>query len=138
MKAPIGTSPFFGPSRRVTLACIALLLSMMNSACAQSLRPKTTAQRVAHHTQVLKRELNLNDRQTAAVHVVLLSQANRMDSLKRSARTNRRLTRLTHRRIKFETERRMEAILSAEQQPRYASWKSARKERRAARMHHAG
>ncbi|HMG08340.1 MAG TPA: hypothetical protein VK609_07505 [Mucilaginibacter sp.] len=115
--------------KRLTLV-IAFITSLSVLANAQQKTDKTPAQKAAHKTENLQKKLKLTAGQTKQVNAIFLTEATRSDSLKaHSSKADKKASKITHKAIEAQTDKKLNAILTADQKKAYASLKQAKKEK---------
>ncbi|RYY33527.1 MAG: hypothetical protein EOP46_16165 [Sphingobacteriaceae bacterium] len=106
---------------------VALLIGLASVASAQTtaVRPhKTPQQRAELMSKKLTGKLNLTADQSAKVNTILLAQATSMDSLKAVKVTDKGQKRTAVKSIMQNTNNRLSAVLTADQQKAYAGLKA--------------
>ncbi|MDN3582646.1 hypothetical protein [Mucilaginibacter flavus] len=112
---------------------IALVAGLGLYAKAQDKAPKTPELKAAKQTKVLAKQLGLTNSQIPQVNAVLLAQVNSQDSLKALKGTNdKKEQRYSHKLIHDQTQAKLNAILTPEQQTKFAALVQAKKEKRMA------
>ena len=91
---------------------------------AQNKVSKSPEQRAQHMTQALTTKLSLNADQSAKVHAILLSRAAQVDSLKANRSTDRKANMQAWKAIRIKTNAELNAVLTADQQTKFAGLKA--------------
>ena len=99
---------------------------------------KSPDQRAAHITKMLQKRLNLSAVQAQQANAIYLTQATKMDSLKRNQSPDKKLNHLTARTIMLSTHEHIMAILNDTQKRQYTEWENAVKERKKAKKDTVG
>ncbi len=114
-----------------------LILTMAAGLSATALaqpQAKSPEKRATHVTKVLQKTLNLSNDQAFQVHSIMLTQANRVDSLRSTlAAANSKPNKRAMRNIMASTDQNLSFVLSPEQQKAYYGWKAERKEKKQAK-----
>lgn len=96
---------------------------------AQTKAHKTPEQKAQHMTQVLQKKLDLTADQSVKVNAILLTKAVQMDSLKQNRSTDRKANRQARRAVLTNLDGQLKAVLTADQQTKYAELKAQMKDR---------
>ncbi|WPU96807.1 hypothetical protein SNE25_14890 [Mucilaginibacter sabulilitoris] len=107
---------------------IALATSLSTLANAQQKTDKTPAEKAAHKTQNLQKNLKLTATQTKQVNALFLTEATRIDSLKAN-KAGKKANKEKHKAIEAQTDQKLNTILTADQQKALADFKAAKKEK---------
>ncbi|MBK0378096.1 hypothetical protein [Mucilaginibacter segetis] len=110
------------------LLMITLVAGMNFLAQAQTNNNKTPQQKAQHMTMMLQKKLALTAEQSAKVKAIMLNQAIHMDSLKKNmSADNRKQNHKSRRMIMKKTNAALNAVLTPDQQKKYAELKASRK-----------
>jgi Spy/CpxP family protein refolding chaperone len=110
---------------------IALVAGLGLFAKAQDKAPKTPELKAAKQTKALTKQLGLTNGQIPQVNAVLLAQVNSQDSLKALKGTNdKKEQRYSHKLIHNQTQAKLNAILTPEQQTKFVALAQAKKEKK--------
>lgn len=104
---------------------------------AQTQPVKSPEQRAQHRAAALSKKLNLNSDQSAKVNAIFAQQALQMDSLKANKSADRKANFVARKAIFTNTDARLNAVLTPEQQTAYASLKTEMKNKFHNRQHGA-
>lgn len=91
---------------------------------AQTKAPKTPEQRAQYATQALAKKLNLSADQSAKVNAIMVKRAVQVDSLKAHRSTDRKANMQARKAIAVKTNADLKAVLTADQQTRFADLKA--------------
>jgi hypothetical protein len=90
---------------------------------------KNPAQRAERMTGMLQKKLNLSDDQSVKVKAIFVARAAQVDSLKAKNPGDRKANREAFKALKRDTDKQLQAILTADQQKAYNELKAQMKER---------
>ena len=90
---------------------------------------KNPAQRAERMTGMLQKKLNLSDDQSAKVKAIFVARATQVDSLKAKNPGDRKANREAFKALKQDTDKQLQAVLTADQQKAYGELKAQMKER---------
>jgi fatty acid-binding protein DegV len=90
---------------------------------------KNPAQRAERMTGMLKNKLNLSDDQSAKVKAIFVARAAQVDSLKAKNPGDRKANHQAFKALKQDTDKQLQAVLTADQQKTYSELKAQMKER---------
>jgi hypothetical protein len=110
---------------------LALVAGFGLFAKGQDKAPKAPALKAAQQTKVLTTQLGLTNTQIPLINAVILAQATSQDSLKALKGTNdKKEQRYSHKLIHDQTQAKLAAILTPEQQTKFVALAQAKKEKR--------
>lgn len=107
------------------------------AANAQIRSVKNPEQRAQHRAAALSKKLNLNADQSAKVNAIFAQQASQMDSIKTNKSGDRKANFAARKAIFTNTDARLNAVLTPEQQTAYANLKTEMKNKFHSRHHGA-
>ncbi|TFF38038.1 hypothetical protein [Mucilaginibacter psychrotolerans] len=89
---------------------------------------KNPAQRADHMTGMLQKKLNLDAAQSAKVKAIFVARATQVDSLKAKNPGDRKANHAAFKALRQDTDKQLQAVLTADQQKAYADLKAKMKE----------